>query len=68
MSSYFISAKFYPLHKISCNNKRSQFTVMNVIVNDKKGHNILTHIFTNEPYGLLVNQENRLLDLGLGSM
>ena len=36
------------------NNKRSQFSIMNDIVNDKKRHNIVKDSFAHKPDGLLV--------------
>ena len=37
------------------NIKRSQFSVMNNIVNDKKDHNIVNDSFAHKPGGLLAN-------------
>ena len=34
------------------NDKRSQFSVMNDIVNDNKGHNIVNDSFAHKPDGL----------------
>ena len=39
------------------NNKRSQFSIMNDIVNYKRGLNIVDDTFTHKPQGLLVLQE-----------
>ena len=36
------------------NDKWSQFSVMNDIVNDRKGHNIENDSFAHKPVGLLV--------------
>ena len=36
------------------NNERSQFSIMNNTMNDKKGHNILKKSFAHKPDGLLV--------------
>ena len=38
-----------------CEQQRSQFSVMNDIVGDKKGHNIVNDNFTHKPEGLWVN-------------
>ena len=46
------------------NKKRSQFSVMNDIinhpVNDKKGHNIVNDSFANKPDGLLVKMSLKI--------
>ena len=36
------------------NDKRSQFIIMNDIMNDKKGHNIVNDSFAYKPDGFLV--------------
>ena len=36
------------------NGKWSQFSIMNGIMNDKKGHNIVNNSFAHKPDGLLV--------------
>ena len=43
------------------NDKRSEFSVMNDIVNDKKGHNIVNDSFVHKPDGLLFNYVNKRL-------
>ena len=49
------------------NNIRSQFSVMNDImnstVNDKRGHNIVNYNFSHKPDGLLVENRNVSLPL-----
>ena len=39
--------------------KRSQFSVVDAVVNDKKGHNIVNDSFAHKPDGLLVVQDLR---------
>ena len=39
------------------NDKMSQFSIMNNIVNDKKGHNIVNDSFAHKPDGLLVVEQ-----------
>ena len=36
------------------NNKKSQFSIKNDIVNDNKGHNIVNDSFAHKPDGLLI--------------
>ena len=37
------------------NNKMSKFNILNDIVNDKKGHNIVNDSFPHKPNGVLVS-------------
>ena len=38
------------------NDKRSQFSIMNDIVNDKKGHNIVNDSFAHKPNDFLFQE------------
>ena len=45
------------------NDKRSQFSIMNDIVNDKKDHNIVNDNFTHKPDNLLVRASLPMLTM-----
>ena len=53
------------------NDKRSEFSVMNDIVNDEKGHNIVNDSFVHKPDGLLLTmsiKDSRAVALPLSSI
>ena len=55
------STFFSTINQGIMNDKRSQFSMMNEIVNNKKGHNIVNDSFAHRPGGLLFSRAVALL-------